>query len=230
MINIVFYKIKTVDYYFDMESLEASFIESIKLHMPDSAVIQLSDTETPEVKGVDKIVRFPNQHGNSKQFVHYEGFSYLSEFNLENMLLTDTDMLYNANVEHLFEGDFDVAACPRGRDSGGTIREVNIRHPFPSIIITKNPQFWKDCSELMLSLPLRRWEDNMWAVGQVINNGKYKSKLLNGFLYNRMPHHKDDFDPDAAVFHFKSRGINDRKSFMNYFFETHIKSKFGKEN
>jgi hypothetical protein len=76
----------------------------------------------------------------------------------------------------------------------------------------------------MLGLERRRWTDNMWAVGTVIRSGKYKFRNLDGFIYNRMPVNKEDFDPNAKVFHFKSRSDNDRKSFMNYFYETHIKN------
>jgi hypothetical protein len=191
--------------------------------MPDANIVQLSDMDTAEVKGVDKIIRYPRTFGSTQQTVHYEGFKYLSELDIENILLTDTDMLYNANVEHLMEGDFEISASRRCGGAGLTRRSINAQFPYPSIIISKNPQFWKDCATEMLGLTKRRWTDNMWAVGKVINSGKYKFKPLHGWVYNRMPVHKDDFDPDAQVFHFKSRGDNDRKSFMNFFYETHIK-------
>ena len=225
MINIVFYKIEAKDYYYDMEILEESFIGSIRIHMPDAIITQLSDVDSAEVKGVDKIIRYPRTFGSTQQTVHYDGFKYLSELDIESILLTDTDMLYNANVEHLFEGDFEVAACRRGGGSGLTRRSVNINFPYPSIIVSKNPQFWKDCSTEMFNLHRRRWTDNMWAVGEVIRSGKYKFKHLDGYIYNRMPVHEEDFDSNAKVFHFKSRGDNDRKDFMNYFYETHIKTK-----
>ena len=199
-----------------------TFIDSIKKFMPNSPIYQLSDMETPRVKGTTLVIR-----GYARPYKHFTpfiGYEYLSNLDLRNLIVMDMDMLLNAPIDDVFNDDFDIAVCRRGRREG-VRRILAERFPYCSIMFTRTTEFWKDCYNLMKTYRRRLWTDDMTAKKTIIESGKYKVKLLDSKIYNNIPRNKDDYNNETRVFHFKSRRIDDRKLFIQYFYDRYIRNR-----
>ena len=215
--NIVFYNINWAH-----KNTERCFVGSIRKHMPNAHIIQLSDMETPKVDDVDEVIKERRLFARSKNNVHYEGYRLLSELDVDELMFADMDFIFNDSVEHLFDGDFEVSLCDK-RGPGCGIRTHQIeRYPYLGVIITKTKEFWKDCYKYMLGFEKKRWPDNMEAVAKIVDSGKYKVKFIDGNIYNKVPRFKDDYNPDAKIYHFKGSKKVDRKEWMEDFYDEYI--------
>ena len=216
MVDFVFYNIGWPN-----ERMAECFIKSIRNHMPDARITQLSDMYTQEVEGVDRVRRAPSPFPLERNFLHYNAYSYLANLDLETCIFTDMDMLYGGNVEDVLADDFDVALCRRGRNDGMKGR-VRRRWPYCSAMFVKTSQFWKDCYKTMLELKNREWANNMEAVALVVNSGKYRVKFLDPQVYNYLPRGLSSFYPTVKIYHFKSRRVDNRHLWMDTFYDKHM--------
>jgi hypothetical protein len=212
-LNIVFYYMANA-----VPAYAEYWMKSIRKFMPAANVIQATDMETPMIEGVDKVVRFKTEIELSYNTVSLIGFEFLSKLKLDRMIFVDPDFMFNGNLEHLFDGDYDISIATRMRRDRLKNWYKN-RYPYNSLIVLKTPRFWKECYRIFKRHSRINWFSNMGIVARVVNSGKYKVRLLNGDIYNKVPRHKDDYNKRAKLFHFKG---NNRKDFMKPFYENYI--------
>jgi len=196
-LNIVFYHISETcpDY-------AQYFLGSVRKFMPSAKVTHLTDMTTPSIPGVDEEKRSVSQFKKCLDTVSYTGYELLAKFVKDEAIFVDPDMVFNADVSNIMDGDFDVALA--SRPSKESMRPwYRRKYPYNSLMFVKNPEFWKDCFRRLLSNRVPRWIDNMIAVASAINSGKYKVHKLDGNIYNGYPRSFDDFDSRVKVFHCK---------------------------
>jgi hypothetical protein len=215
MVDVVFYNI-------GWPHATEGFIGSIRQHMPDARITQLSDMDTPAVPGVDRVRRATAPYPLVRKTLSYVGYHFLADLDLDECLFLDMDMLINADVADVFDGHFDVAVCPRpARD--GMKAWMHVRWPYCSAMFVKTRAFWQDVYAAMRALPTREWVDNMEAVGTVVNSGRYRVKLLDPSLYNRVPKSVDAYDPAVKIYHFKGGRKDNRHLWMGEFYDRHMR-------
>jgi hypothetical protein len=196
-------------------------IHSIKKFMPTAKIVQVTDRKTKAVDGVDQVFRFRTKTQRKRVTLNYRGFEFLSKLDLKEMVFIDPDMMFNADVEPLMKEDFEIAVSARSKVDGERLSTSYMRrYPYCSLMFIKTPEFWKDCYKMFSEWPDElTWITNMRIVGNVINSGKYKVRVLDGDIYNRPVHHKNDFNKDTKVYHFKG---SRNKRFMKSFYERFI--------
>lgn len=210
MTNIVFYYINK-----EVPDYAECCMQSIKRFMPDSMITMLTDKDTPEIAGVDRVIRKDPEHPIERDSINYIGYQYLSDMDINPSVFIDPDMLFNGSIEDIIPGDYDVAVATRAFGDPVPV-EYLIEFPWCSFMVVKNPQFWKDCYKFMLGYSKADWTDNMAAVKAMIKSGKYRVKILDGNIYNVMPL---EYRDGVKVYHFK---VTD-KSGMRPFWEQYCK-------
>jgi hypothetical protein len=210
--DVVFYNVA-----WPYPTLARYLVESVRRWCPGARVTQLSDPQTPEVPNVDRVVRASHPFGAA---VHYAGYQYLAESAPSPCLFVDLDMAFNGPFE--VPGEADVALAPRARRDGLRTRHKQ-RYPYCSAMYVTHAAFWQECFQTMLEFGRRRAVcDNMEAVGLVVGSGRYRVQHLDPALYNKIPHDRQDYDPAARIYHFKSRRRDDRKTWMAEFCQRHL--------
>lgn len=204
MTNIVFYHISK-----EVPSYAEWCIKSIRKHMPHARIIQLTDMDTPEFMGVDEVRRSIPKHEATRETVNYIGYQYLSEMDINPSVFIDPDMIFNGSIGHLLNYDCDVLLATRANDDP-VPAEYHIMFPWCSLMVVKNLQFWKDCYEILKRLPEQDWVNNMLAVRLVIRSGKYKTKVVDGNIYNALPF---QYSKDVIVYHYKLSDKSGMKAF-----------------
>jgi hypothetical protein len=194
-------------------------LASIRKFMPDATITQATNYETPAIPGVDRVARFKSDKILNRETVGYIGCGFLSQLNYKEMIFIDPDMMFNANVEHLFDGDFDISVATRMKND--PMKEpFRSMFPYNSLVAVKGPAFWKDCYHAFLEFDVNWWT-SMEVLKMVIDSGKYKVRRLPGEIYNHIDTNSvDDFDRTAKVFHFK--GNETVKAYMKPFYERYI--------
>jgi hypothetical protein len=215
MVDVVFYNI-------GWPHPTEPFIGSIRQHMPDARITQLSDMDTPQVPGVDRVLRAEAPFPLKRATLNYVGYSFLAALDVDKCLFLDMDMVLNGSVASVWDDDFDVAVCPRQRKDGVKMW-MHEKWPYCSAMFVKTREFWQDCYAAMLALPTREWVDNMEAVGSVIKGGKYRIKLLDPSLYNRVPKSRDAYSPRVKIYHFKGGKKDHRHLWMGDFYDQHMR-------
>lgn len=210
--NIVFYYISK-----DIPSYAKYCLSSIRKFMPMAEVIQLTDMDTPVIDGINHLMRFESKIKYTFDTVNYMGFEFLSKSDINEMIFVDPDFMFNGDIEHLIKDDFDVSVATRMRKDRLN-RRFRKHYPYNSLVITKVSQFWKDCYKMLAGYDRVRWFTNMRVVKNVVDSGKYKVRLLDGNIYNKIPQHEDDFDKRAKIYHFKGN----KKEYMKSFYEKYI--------
>jgi len=190
--------------------------------MPNAKIIHLTDEHTPGCPTADEVRRFscpwPTQPVNLET-VTMIGAYYLAECGIEEMLISDPDMLYNANLEPLFADDYDVtlAARPAYDRVSDAYRRL---YPYNSMMIVKNSQFVKDCYLQLRRFRRMNWARDMEARSLIVNSGKYKVRILDGETYNARPKR---FYPQIKVYHFRIGPAKD--TVMPDFYNTYIRNR-----
>jgi len=191
-------------------------VESVRKHMPDTVIVQLSDKTMDPERGVDKMVKAEfdyNIHLFPPIWLRMISGVCQSEGTIVHC---DADMVFSGDVNPLVVGDYDIAICKRPGGNGitdETSRQYRILHPYNiGFMIIKNPEFLGCCCDIM---DLEVYHKPTWAlaqhiIGLVVNSGQFKVKFLDGAIYNRTPIDVDDFVESVKVWHFKG----DRKDWM----------------
>ena len=193
-------------------------IRSIRQFNPDARVTQCSDRATPEVSGVDEVVRLD---GDTARLMTFRLRSFAGLPISEPTLFLDTDMVCVDRIDAVSElSEYDVSVCvrefnkdmlfdPRAMDidlreyEGRTLDEV---YPYLACaVIAKNPEFWSLCLNNLISLPdkFHRWFGDQEAMRNVIAAGIWSIGRLRESLYACLPDLVDDPAHRPKLVHFK---------------------------
>jgi alpha-N-acetylglucosamine transferase len=187
--------------------LAEKMVASVKQVMPEAKVIQMSDVESPLVKGADAVIRMP-----------YDG--YLMTFRLKHLaelrgrwITLDTDIIVKKDLRHVFDQPFDVALTKRE----GVILDgdnINIAAMMPynaGVMFSTSYIFWQNAVKTLVKMPesAHKWWGDQLALRMMVDCGKFDVLELPCDEYNYSPS-KETERKDVYVYHFKGK----RKDWM----------------
>lgn len=183
-------------------------ILSVRKHLPESQIVQLTDDKTPMLPGVDAMVQMPYDGDfgawRLKHFAWFEG----------EVLHLDYDVIVNRDVSDVFKQDFDVALTKRSDNDKTVSPQINRLSPHNmGVVFSRNPDFWKRVYDHYMSVPERSW---MWiqiATTEAAHFLKDEFKVLElpGETYNYTPSSPLEDVSNKAIVHYKG----DRKHWMD---------------
>ena len=188
-------------------SLISGMVMSIRDTMPDEEIIMLTDDDTPVVKEVNGIIRIPRTMPimtwrlKCHQVAHAIG---------ENILFTEPDVRFKANVMGEFARDFDVAMTTR--EEAVLLDNEEINTPFTlGMTLSKSDEFWREAKLYCQTLDAKYqdWFGDIMAIAHVVNGGKFNVEILDGGEFNHVVNDPAE-QSDAKVLHYKGK----RKNFL----------------
>ena len=184
----------------------AAMVESLKtVHRCD--VVQMTNLKTPQVQGVDEVVRLPFDI----PLMRYR-LKHLANYPHHDMLIVDTDVIAKSAIDDVWECDFDVALTKRPDGHFGS-RDDTPDMPYNTgVMLSRSREFWKECGHWLASESdeLQRWYGDQRAVCEIAKRAHYTVLELDGDEFNWSPNSRVDTSP-ARFWHYKG-GI--RKKWM----------------
>jgi uncharacterized Rossmann fold enzyme len=182
-------------------------IESVRKHIPNAKIVQLSNLDYPQIDGVDDIFR----HKNAGDFIRWslEVMVLFMQNCQDHILIVGTDMVLMQDISHIFDDDFDLAASPypvRTR-TDGTYCGEGLFFKYPHGI-----EVAADILEQYNNDPLIQdgWDGQQIALLRTIQNNRWKIKTLDFDIYNRTPDEPKTDLSGAVIVHYRG----ERKTFM----------------
>jgi hypothetical protein len=193
-------------------------VHSIRQFNPDARITQCTDRATPEVAGVDEVVRLD---GDTNRLMTFRLRSFAGLPVNEPTLFLDTDMVCTDRIDAAGElREHDVAVCvrefnkdmpldPRAMNldlreyEGRTLDEV---YPYLACaVIAKSPEFWSLCLDNLMGLPdkFHLWFGDQEAMRNVIATAGWSVGRLRESLYACLPDAINDPAHRPKLLHFK---------------------------
>lgn len=203
---IVIFALQADNEHFPVAPRADLMVASVRKHMPQAKIIQLSNKDYPDLLHVDEVHRRPNRG----DFIEWAFGATLDIINRgENILQIATDVLINDDVSSVFLNDFNIAACrypQKDRADGAFCGDVNFIKPSSRV-------FWQMVESYYLSHPEIRdgWEGGQKAFLEVSKHYKVHELPYDEYCYT-----PDDYDEDvskAKIIHFRGN----RKGMMGYY-------------
>jgi hypothetical protein len=178
-----------------------SMVAALK-EVHECPVIQMSDLNTPKVEGVDEIVRIP-----FKVPLMLYRFKHLANFDHNDMLIVDTDVIAKRPIDDVWRVHFDVALTIReqGELYNGDGADIGGIMPFNTgVMLSRSQAFWRDCYTWLAkqSEEKQKWYGDQEAVAVVAGRKPYEVLILPCSKYNWAPTHSTD-NSDAYFWHYK---------------------------
>ena len=182
------------------------FVQSVRQHLPEATIVQLSNDHFPAVPGIDRVQRRPN----TGDFIQWAFRSMLDLFDQVHgpVLQLATDIVVKHPVSHIFNDSFDVAACrypEKDRTDGAYCGDTNFVHRsgFP---------IWENALAHYERNPNLRdgWEGGQTALLWAFRQPGVRVLDLDFDTYNFTPDAPGQVPESAKIVHY--RGL--RKIFM----------------
>jgi len=201
----------------DHVSMVLRLIASIRRAMPTVPVVHLTDEHTLGFATVDEVFRRPVSKLIALAVLQL--YAAASEWTDKTQprpewIFVDTDVLFHAPVEHVFDSFFDIAVAKRD----GTLLPHEVGTKFMAqqpynkgVVFSRSEKFWRDCVTKCAAMkPARQaWMGDQIAMNQVIAEWRYRVKELDP-RYNYPPKSKNESLADKFVTHWKGK----RKAWM----------------
>lgn len=179
-------------------------VSSTKRVMPGVEVWQLTDGDTPKVKGIDGCVRLavrmPMAVRRMRLHAMLDG----------DWLFVDTDVVVQKDVRGVFESPFLVAVTDRVGSIWEHSPDVKDMPYNMGVTFSRSPEFWKDVTQRLLKEPahLQQWCGDQLVVCRLVKEkheqwGPGAAKVLPGHVYNFTPDKSGVDASHAALLHFK---------------------------
>jgi hypothetical protein len=159
-------------------------------------VIQMTDEDTPELPGVDRVIR---RKRTPLMLFRFEHILALPDSDHTELLLLDSDVLVKRDVSDVFQRDFDVALTRRSEP------ELQVQPYNTGVMFSKNAQaFWRDCLLYTHTYTgeYKEWWGDQFAVRDVAQDKPHKILTLDCDEFNWTPQHPGD-SSDARIWHYK---------------------------
>jgi hypothetical protein len=178
--------------------------------MPGAEIVQMTDKATPEVPGVDAVIR-REWDGRNLMILR---LAHLAALERHACVLLDTDIVVQHSLDHVFEQPFDVALTVRHeriKDENG----VNVTELMPyntGVMFSRHTGFWQKALEYCRQLPEnhRDWWGDQLSVKHVADSGAFRVLELPCEKYNYSPRTEEEDVGGRYCVHYKGR----RKSWM----------------
>jgi len=189
--------------------LAKRMVRSAKDAMPGIEIVQMTDTRTPAVVGVDDVVAMKP----TEEFAPFR-LRHMSLFDGDAIFL-DTDVIVKRDLRDAFEEGFDVGLTKRDYPIYGRQTGINLTETMPyntGVMFSRDPGFFRAAHEYALTLPLdkQQWFADQMAVAYIAKQGRFKVKEFTCEVWNRVPVCADDLGEAYAV-HYKGEK---RKAWM----------------
>jgi lipopolysaccharide biosynthesis glycosyltransferase len=189
-------------------------VASVKKAMPQARIIQMSDSETLKVRGVDQVIRKPQ----TDDFLMCYRLLHLRDFPPGDTLFLDADVVVQRDVSDLFSGDFDIALTFRDQTDRSLRYSPDVREEMPfntGVMLAKASgwQFWADAHAYSLTLDAgkKRWYGDQLAIRHVADHSTLNICQFPCALYNYSPWHIDEDISEKHIVHYKG---DNRKLWM----------------
>lgn len=181
-----------------------ALVASAKRCMPHVDVVHLTNESSPPVVGVDETIRFMNEPMARLRMRHHANLS-------GDWLFVDTDVLFQADVQRVFDDEFDLAVTSRGWDHLRAAPGFTERMPTNmGVVFSRTSAFWAECLARVRELPKtqQQWMGDQEVFCELLEEGRYNVRHLPGSVYNFPPAVDDsemsrELESVAAIVHFK---------------------------
>jgi hypothetical protein len=200
------------DNYKEARACARAMVSSARQVMPYIKIVQFSDLDTKEVKGIDAIRRKPLEPMGLLRMRHCAGVE-------GEWLFVDTDVIFQKPVTHVFSKPFDIALTTRDWTHVKAAGGFTERMPFNTgIVFSRCPHFWGEVYTRLREYPieLQHFMGEQELINEVAKEDRYRIKKLRGAIYNFPPDAPDAMPTneqlyaDASILHFKGN----RKALM----------------
>jgi hypothetical protein len=202
-------------------------VRSIKLSNPNSEILQISDNNTQQVRGVTQLSRFnyPTTEFNHLEITKHrlECYSQLS-FDDTPTIFLDTDMLVIKKItqDEIFEFSENVFLKrwwnptinrPDPQDPLHSYHNKTLNDIWPYIacfIACRNDQLLKDLYSItdQLSNEKKGWTIDQHAIKKLVESNKHSVATVSEYIYGCLPDQKDADLSCAKILHFKGNNID----------------------
>lgn len=180
-------------------------VASVKTAMPDARIIQMTDTNTKPVTGVDDVIR---KHYDGRFLMPYR-LLHLKDFPPTDAIFLDTDIVVQKDLSPVFSEDFDIALTRRYkpvRDLTGY--DLAAEMPYNTGVMfsrTSGISFWQKAYEHCLTLPEQdqEWWGDQVSIKATADVTNLKLKEFPCDLYNYTPRKQDEDVSNKYVVHYK---------------------------
>ena len=128
-------------------------VASLKKTMPNARLVQMTDTDTLPIPGVDEVIRIPQ---TDDRFMCYR-LLHLRDFPRGDTVFLDVDVIVRRDLTPVFADAFDIGLTYRD-DSDRSLRlspEVREKMPFNTGVMFARASgwaFWEEAYEYSLTL------------------------------------------------------------------------------
>lgn len=180
----------------------ALMVRSVRRSNPQARVVQVSDDASPEVEGVDEVLRRRPAHDRTMLF----RTQLFAEVPVEAPTwFIDTDMLCHRELPDA--GDFDAALCVRefrvdalfnpdfGPEDFSEYAGRTMGEAFPivgCVTLVASPGFWPAVRETFEALPAKyhQWYGDQEALRIVSGSGRFRLARLPESVFACLPEHE----------------------------------------
>ena len=205
MITIAFPYVSAIT---DMEpmytALATGMIENIRQVMPGHPIMQISDSKTRPIKGVNNVLRVEI---NEPLMVWRLKAQQMAHSMADEILFVESDMRFSESVMELFDDDSDVVLATRDCAADWGDERLGVIAPYGlGSNASRSAEFWRQAKLHCQTLPMRKqhWIGDMMAVSAVAETNKFKVRIVDGAIYNHIPNSADDFGKSKAM-HYKGK-------------------------
>lgn len=184
-------------------------IKSIRKTHANARIYQITDGATQKSPGVDGVTR----SGQLLPLMTFglEGLLCLPD---EPLIVIDTDVVIQRNLDHVFDEPFDLGVTRRYR--AVTIQGESKPHDTPyngGILFSRNAATVRALYDACLEEPEAKqdWFGKEYAMKRIAEERRLKVKEFPGLEYNFSPDSKNENVDDKYVVHYKGKS---RKHWM----------------
>lgn len=180
-------------------------VASVKRHMPNAEILQLTDEETPEIVGC-RAVRMKWQGDDSFTIFKMKHLVWMSG----DVLVLDSDVVLQADLSPVFKLPFEVAATWRdGPIRGPDGEDITKAMPINTgVMFCRNHGLWGVCLQYCGESFINEWYADQLAVAAVIS--KFNALRLHCDNFNYTPGKRDEDVSNRLAVHYKGK----RKEWM----------------
>lgn len=187
-------------------SVALAMIASVRRHVPNACVIQMTDLVTDAVAGVDQVLRLPRV----PDFIIFR-FGLLDRLPREATLLLDYDVIVQGDLSHVFydsgQVDFDLALTRRDATDKSISSTMLEKIPHNAGVMFSRPKgfdFWREALSTYWNETGRNgWLDGALAVELALKNTRLRVLDLPCSIYNYTPISPDEDVSARLCVHYK---------------------------
>lgn len=186
----------------EARTLAEIMVRSVRKAMPSAGIVQLTDQHTPDVSGVDIVIRRPML----APWLMLYRLDHFRNFPEGDTMFIDTDAVVQHDVRGVFDRPFDVALTRRTGPIMVNGKDIVPEMPFNTgVMFSRGSAFWKDCFAYCSTLAdhLKHWFGDQMAVRVVSESGKHSVLQLRCDEFNYSPEKFGDDVSEKYVVHYK---------------------------